>query len=108
MLLTAAGHFPGHLGYFTEPEKRRSQIVSFSLREQRCSPLQSQLRTSPSIQEKTSAQQQGGWCVQGSEFGIDGVETSTGPMVQMVCDPTNRGQRESEGQLWGSGPMWVA
>lgn len=30
------------------------------------------------------------------------------PLVQMVADPTNRGQRGSEGQLWGSGPMWVA
>lgn len=29
-------------------------------------------------------------------------------LLQMVRDPTNRGQRESEGQRWGSGPMWVA
>lgn len=30
------------------------------------------------------------------------------PLVQMAADPTNRGQRGSEGQLWGSGLMWVA
>lgn len=50
----------------------------------------------------------GTMCSGSQQSGIDGVESSTGPMVQMVCDPTNRGQQGSEGQPWGSGPMWVA
>lgn len=29
-------------------------------------------------------------------------------LLQMVCDLTNRGQRGSEGQWRGTGPMWVA